>query len=355
MPCQQDTYHKRHMNAFFATTLTQRCLGGIFALACFFGCFFVLPTAEARSRYGGRLPQETEKQTMQAHQAGLNGDTTQIPAILDILRLPFDPDSHETAMLALARLGAVQALPQFDTISRNKDHTEIADFAIAARARLVAESQAPPPGLGRAAAKVARFYQELNLSPQDLNAALADYQHNYSGKLHVTLPQATEVGLDAVEQLADMVYHDAPGVAAEYASLPGIAALNFAADPPSALKMRLAPLSKPERISIMIQDMMHKKKWSALDNDETQLLDDEGLDASHAAAAQLKLMEQHRANFIAEDYETLFGVLHNIGDKEQAPLIAHFKSDADPIVAEYADRVYGSIADGIKTRIVYGY
>ena len=342
------------MNTFFATTLTRRFLGGTLALAC----FFTLSAAEARQRYGG-LSEDVAKRVLQTQQAGLSGDTTQIPASLDILRLPFNPDSHETVMLALARLGATQALPQFDTISQNKDHTEIADFAIAARARLVAESQTQAIVLGpvRAAAKVSRFYQELNLSPQDLNAALADFQHNYSGKLHVTLPQATEVGLDAVDQLADMVYHDAPGVAADYASLPGIAALNFAAQPPAALKMRLAPLSRQERIAAMIHDLTHQTSriWSPLDNDETQLLDDEGLDASHAAAAQLKLMDQHQADYKSTAFGAMFSVLNNIGDKEQAPLVAHFKSNSNPTVAEYADRLYDSIADGNQTRIVYGY
>jgi hypothetical protein len=344
------------MNNFSATTFTQRFLGGIFVLACFLGCFFALPAAEARS---GGLSEDVSKRVLQAQQAGLSGDTTQIPAILDILRLPFHPDSHETAMLALARLGATQALPQLDTISQNKDHTEIADFAIAARARLVAESQTQAIVLGpvRAAAKVARFYQELNLSPQDLNAALADFQHNYSGKLHVTLPQATEVGLDAVDQLADMVYHDAPGVATEYASLPGIAALNFAAQPPAALKMRLAPLSRQERIAAMIHDLTHQTSriWSPLDNDEVQLLDDEGLEASHAVAAQLKLMEQHRSEYPSKDFEPLFSVLNNIGDTEQAPLVAHFKSDPDPNIADDANFVYSVVVAGTKSLIVYGY
>jgi hypothetical protein len=343
--------------------VAQRFITGAFILCYFLGVsnhsghwHYGLSAAQARQRYGSLSP-DMDAKTMQAHEAGLSGDTTQIPAIIDLFRQPVNPDSHETAMLALARLGATQALPQFDILSQDKDNPEVARFALTARARLVAESQtqALAPGPARSAAKVSRFYQELNLSPQDLNAALADFQHNYSGKLHVTLPQATEVGLDAVDQLADMVYHDAPGVATEYASLPGIAALNFAAQPPAALKMRLAPLSKPERIATMIQDMMHKKKWSPLENDETQLLDDEGLDASHAVAAQLKLMEQHRTNFITDDYEVMFGVLYNIGDKEQAPLIAHFKEDANPAIADLADRVYGSIVKGIKMRIVYGY
>lgn len=314
-----------------------------------------LPAAEARPRFPV-LPTDDAKRVLQAHLAGLSGDATQIPAIMDLLRRPVHPTMHETAMLALARLGAVQAVPLFDTLSQDKNNSDVAHFALVARARLVAEgqTQALAPGPSRAAAKVSRFYQELNLSPQDLNAALVDYQQNYSGKLHVTLPAATEVGQDAVEQLADMAYHD---LSTNYVSLPGIAAVNFSADPPAALKMRLAPLPRPERIAAMIYDLTHRTRtvWSAVDNDEVQLLDDEGLDASHAVADQLKTMEQHQGEYKSTAFGAMFSVLSNVGDKEQAPLMYHFKSNHDPVIAEYADRLYDSIAKGNQTQIVSGY
>lgn len=157
-----------------------------------------------------------------------------------------------------------------------------------------------------------------------------------------------------MEQLADMVYHDSYK---DYAALPGIAAVNFSADPPAALKMRLAPLSRPERITAMIYDLTHRTRtvWSAVDNDEVQLLDDEGLDASHAVADQLKTMEQHQGEYKPTAFGAMFSVLNNVGDKEQAPLVYHFKSNPDPVIAEYADRLYDLVAKGSQTLIVSGY
>lgn len=350
------------MKFSFHTGVTRRLGLGSLVVFCFLSVHSHanhllngLPAAEVRS---GSLSTDDSKSVLQAHLAGLSGDTTQISAIIDLLSQPLHPAKHETAMLALARLGAVQALPQFDDVMKAKDVPDVTAFALTARARLVAENQAASVSRGPSrAAKVARFYQELNLSPQDLNRALADYQQNYKGKLHVTVPTATVVGQDAVEQLADMVYHDRFASASDYASLSGIAAVNFSAEPPAALKMRLAPLSQQERITTMIHDLTHRtqKVWSPLDNDEVQLLDDEGQAASRAVAVQLTSMEQNRSQYPSETFEPLFSVLHNIGDKEQTSLVAHFKNDPDPKIADDANFAFGTVSEGIGTQLVYGY
>ena len=302
------------------------------------------------------LSAEDENHAIQAQQAGLAGDTSQIPAITALLRQPVQPALHETALMALARLGAASALPLFDALIQNKDNPDVAAFAVAARARLAAESAAQSfsPGPSQAANKVTRFYQELNLSPQDLNAAVANYQQNSRQRPAISLPFATSVGEEAVVQLADMIYHDG---SENYASLPGVSAVNFAADPPSALKMRLASLSKEERIATMIFDLTHKISpvWTPLDNDEVQLLTDEGQPASRAAAAQLVVMEQNRQSYKSTAFGAMFSVIANVGDRDQAPLVKHFKADPDPIVAEYADRLYDSIAKGHESRVVHGY
>ncbi|MGI4791418.1 MAG: hypothetical protein ACRYFS_21530 [Janthinobacterium lividum] len=315
--------------------------------------YFALPAAQARSPFGS-LSEDNANRAYQAQQAGLSGDTTQIPAIMDLLHQPSQPDLHETAMLALARLGATQSLSLFDVVIQSKDYPDIAAFAVAARARLIAERAAQSAGTNQAANKVARFYIELNLSPKDLNAAAIDYQHYQGHKPAVDLSFGTNIGDAAIAELADMIYHDP---AEDYTLLPGVREVNFESDPPSALKIRLAPLSNEKRIAAMIYDLTHEVRplSSPLNTDEIQLLNDEGLPASHAAAAQLKAMELNRQDYKATAYGSMFSIMSNVGDKDQAPLIKHFKSDPDPTVAGYADQVYDSIVKGIQSRPVYGY
>jgi hypothetical protein len=86
--------------------VTQLFLTGTLALCCFLGVssqgghfHYGLSAAQARSRFGN-LTQDDTKRVLQAHQAGLSGDITQIQAAIDLLREPVHPVKHETALLS---------------------------------------------------------------------------------------------------------------------------------------------------------------------------------------------------------------------------------------------------------------
>ncbi len=287
--------------------------------------------------------------------AGLRQDRTRIPATIAALNPPAKAETHMTNLLALARLGAVEALPAIDALIAADADQETTSYAIAARARLVAEADAREQNVGadRASAKVQRFYEQLRLSPDDLNGAEAAFQPSLQqpgggGRAVVVTP----VGVNAVQELADMVYH---GSYKDYALLPGVTGVNFQVDHGAGLKMRLAPLSRQQRITTMVEELSHKKKYALWDALEGQLLADEGSAASQAMAAKLRDIREHRSGYSAEGIGSMFGILGDIGDPAYAPLVESFREDSDPAVAEYAERTYGAIAKGIRVQAVYGY
>ena len=286
--------------------------------------------------------------------AGLHQDRTRIQAMIAVLNDPVNAETHETALLALARLGATEALPKIDALILANSDQEVTNYAIGARARLVAEAAVKETASKADAArlKVERFYQQMKLAPNDLNAAEDDYQQILRSPSSVGTPLVTPVGVMAVDELADMVYR---GNYRDYESLPGIKEVNFGIDYGAALKIRLAPLSRQQRITTMISEMSSKTKWKMLDNLEGQLLADEGPAASQAIASKLHEVMIHRSQYSAEGIGSMFGVLGDIGDPSYAPLVESFKEDADPAVAEYAERSYGAIAKGIRVQVVYGY
>jgi hypothetical protein len=110
--------------------------------------------------------------------AGRDGDFSQVPAILRALQDPPHTAFVHAGLHALAQLGAGEALPLFER-SVAEDDPERSRFALAARARLLAEVQGQPlsPGPARAQAKVRRFFRELDTTRAALNAALHAHSH----------------------------------------------------------------------------------------------------------------------------------------------------------------------------------
>ena len=300
-------------------------------------------------------PTQDEMRLLPAiHAAGLTGDHSQVPVIVASLGTLSDPFYYAEPLQALARLGATEALPAIDAVIQDNKNQDTTNYAVAARARLVAEAAVSglPDGPVKAAVKIARFYQELGLTPAQLNQAEAQYQPQRTHRLPSGGPVPAPVGVAAVRQIADMVYHGNYG---DYAALPGVAQVDFTPDYGAALKMRLAPLTQQQRISTMIQEMMGKKVYTMLDDMEGQLLANVGAAASQAIADQLMMMEANRSNYTDGDFSAMFGVLSDIGDTDQAPLVEHFEHDPDDSLAEHAKGAYYNVSQGVPVVSVIGY
>jgi len=280
---------------------------------------------------------DESKQIASMRRAGITGDRTQVPAMIAVLSDPSHPHplAIRTALHALAQLGATEALPFVDAVAQSK--TLEPDYVKVVRQRLLAESDARSTAdtNAQAATKISTFYSGLGLTPDQLNAATASLQ---SGS-----PKQPGLHLSALREIADMAYH---GIYNDYAALPGVKQLNFQQDYPSALKIRLAPLARVDRVNAMIDDLAHTQSIGPKQKYEMQLLDDEGILASHAAAAQLQQMDSHRNQYPREGFEAIFSVLSGAGDSTQAPLVDHYTQDQDGYIAYFASNAYPDVKAG---------
>lgn len=291
--------------------------------------------------------------------AGHERDQSKISHIIEVLTKPPRFNYVYTGLHTLAQMGATEALPTVD-LYVNDPSGYVSNYAVAAKARLLAEStanrmkevkQAP-------AAKVARFYKELGLTPADLNAALLAFNHpeltvsaesrNWSSNQ----PPLTPIGVYAMRELADMAYD---GPYQDYASLPGFAQVNFQDDYPAALKMRLAPLSREQRLHTLIEELANKKVLRMENYYEIQLAVNEGKAASRLAAQKLQEMGLHHEQYASVGFCCLFGMIAAVGDKEQAPVVERFLHATYPEVGSYAKQNYRDIVNGVRSNYYGGY
>ena len=269
--------------------------------------------------------------------AGLRGDHAQIPGMIAVLQEKPTPSPVllRTTLHSLAQLGATNALPSIDNLIQSSTDKNIVAYAQVARARLLAESSINADASEDAKVMLDNFYQQLHESPMDINASVSAYRENL--KQHPPGPDAVPLiptELYAMRELADMDYENQ---SSSFATLPGITQVNFTLDSRSNLKVRLAPLSSPERIAWLIQDLAHKTTLSNDEFAEIQLTGDLGPDAGKAAAAKLQVMEQQKNLASRAAFNALFGVIAMSGDKEKI-LWKHFENNSDPYIAEYARR-----------------
>lgn len=288
--------------------------------------------------YSGMIKGADSNQIDDFQQAGFHRDRSLVPAMILALKNPPHIGYTYSTIHALAQIGDTEALPVVESYAQDERTDaeagdDLRNFSKAARARLLAENEAQSITDSKAAstAKVRRFYQELGMTPADLNDALVAYypplvprapsqgRHSF-----VSLPSDSApshpVGVYAVRELADMMYH---GDYKDAGSLPEVSQVNFASDYPAALKMRLAALPSSVRLNIMLQELSQKTVLTHWDDYEIQLASNEGLTASHAAARLLREMEAHPEQYQEPGFMALVWVMWGTGDQEQAPFVRH--------------------------------
>lgn len=289
---------------------------------------------------------EDEDRLAAMRAAGIQGDVSQVPAMMDALKKKHDTYSV-TALRALAQLGAVKALP---TIEAGMD--DYPDYiqaqARAGRSRLLAEAEARKFATpqARAQAKVRHFFTESRLSATRINTGVAAY-HQGRGQ-----GQGWPLELSAMKEVADMVYRSSPDVVNK---LPQLQRLDFSLDYGSALKMRFASVPKAERARRMIDELARKQRVGTDERLLIQLAVDEGLAASQAAAVKLQEMNRQRDQYKHTGFSCLFRVLHGVGDRKQAELVEQFLNDQDSWVAHYANITHPHIKRGMRVQYASGY
>ncbi len=315
--------------------------------------------------YIGRLRKEDYNDVSSIIDSGRRLDRSQVAHIISMLNSPPHISYVEAGLHALARMGAVQGLPIVQTYI-DTDSGDLERYAVVVKARLLAESASPTTNDAlvdsrqESMIKVKRFYEELHMTPLDLNEALTAFQtpnitigedgktyHHFS-----TLPPSPSVGVYAMRELADIVYN---GSFNNYASLPEIAGVNFQKDYPAALKMRLAAVPHNERLRVIIDELANKKALTPNDYYEFQLAINEGKPASRLAAQKLLQMEAQHDQYASAGFNALFSIISGVGDQQQSAVLARFLHVTYLNVDYYAEQNYRDLIDGNRGEYIVNY
>ena len=311
--------------------------------------------------YVGQLRREDYNEVSSVIEAGRSLDHSQVPFIIRVLQSPPHVSYATAGLHALAKMGVLEGLPVIQSYI-DTDTGDTGKYAVVVKARLLAENSASRINSDpqKAIAKVERLYKELNMTSGDLNNALIAFhtpltQQGTEGRTSQqfsTLPPQPPIGVYAMRELADIVYN---GSYKDYASLPQVAGVNFQADYPSALKMRLAAIPHQERLNTIIIELADKKALTPNDSYELQLAINGGKPAGHLAAQKLADMEAHHDQYASAGFSALFSVLSGVGDQEEAPILARFLNVPYPYVSHYAKQNYRFLMDGNRTESIVGY
>ena len=308
---------------------------------------FVMARAAAAAQGGGSFERENDRATglrvAAFREAGRTGDRTKVPDLLAALSKDTKKENTGRAALyldaavlhSLAQLGATEALPLLELMARETSLR--GRHANLVRARLIAQST-----VGSPEDKVRRLLAEMSMTVDELNGVR---------KPDNDLTRAS-VELSVLRELADMIYHTRNMDLARAAQALGI---RFDQDQPSALKVRLAPLSQKERVDTLIARISESRVGGYEEDYLLQLAANEGTIASRAAAARLKQMMAERSKYDRVGLELLIHLIWFVGDKDQVPLLEALRKDPEPWVGYNAANALREVRTGVPYPYIANY
>ena len=244
------------------------------------------------------------------HQMGLRGDRSQITPMIHALQA--DPFSYSSSiiMLALARLGATEAVPTLDDLVPHdpKKDLDRHKFIRAIRARILAETEPTPQ------AQAARFFQEIGKTPGQISAAVTKAMIPSPSVLSSSAAEPyPRQEVCAEEQLADMIYH---GPTQALLADPLVKQIDFSRSYETGLKVEMAQLSPEEQRHALVERLANSDQAKLY---ESQLLIDLGhAEAVQEVSAKLAEMGADSKSYPKEGFYNLFLVLCTCQDIDQA-------------------------------------
>lgn len=269
------------------------------------------------------------------HRAGLARDKAAVGRA--ILALDKGYEYHCTALLALGRIGAEEALPAVERVMKSPPtvvEENVAEYARVTRARILAHGDWADRGdrTVRARAALDRYLKETGLTPERLNEGPAIKERRGL----VFDADTTPFELRALRELADMIYQayrcddgkegDSDALATE-ARRRGI---DFGTDYAAAYKMRFGPMKRAERVRTLVGELSLKAGLRGEDYPLYRLAGNEGVPAAQAAANRIQEMRKDPSRYPHEGRQGLSALVRVIfaaGDPAQAPFLMRLRSE----------------------------
>jgi len=296
------------------------------ALGGFFPCL-TLPVRADEAQIPADNTPRWKQMVHDYHSFGLSGDRSHVAEMLPVLKADGHYYLKGTVLLALARMGATEALPDVEATRLLPSDTDFAALVRATRARLLAQTEPT------AHAQAARYFQEIGQMPEQLNTALQKYSTDMKQGLYSSTYPTKEV--EEGEELADMIYH---GPSQELLADPLIAQIDFRLYPGPALKIEMARLTPEQQRKTLVERLSTARGYDVTERQEAQMLIDLGPEqAAQAATTKLQEMDASPKIYPPNAFLGLFNVLYASEDSaHSSPVWDHFQKHPDLRIRHWA-------------------
>ncbi len=258
----------------------------------------------------------------------LKGDRAKVPYLIENLDRKKQTEFYLPSLHALGRLEATDALPAIEEfIGRETAPSRHRADAKAVRARLLAERAARLASTNKTQIKVTTFLHEVGLSASEISEKRPN-QNRYPSE--VSYFKAV-----ALRELADIAYNHHDGALIEEAKRQGV---DFTGDAPAELKARFAASSSLERISGLLDDLASRDGIKPILYFTIQLVGNEGVDASRAAADRIRFLLNTQGSQQADivGLGPLLAVITCVGNSNQIPFVEELTRSSNPYVRNWA-------------------
>jgi hypothetical protein len=306
--------------------------------------------ALASHSHGTPDPPLTKEQAdliVEVRVARLKRDRTKLSFVRQALK-GSHPAVLITALLAAGRLGDSEATNQINTLATAHLGDTVGELANVMLARINTEN-----AIGRATSgeslsrKVNHFLSTTKLSKTRIEEAVRAF-HARGGAGE----QQTPFEVYALRQMADFA---AEGYEAGVPNAASLAGLDFSLDHAAQLNVRLAPMSKKQRIDWLIESIARKKVMTGEDYYLVRALADEGTEAVEPILAKLRILKSNREGYSYPGIKTLFRVLDGISDKRAIPVVRSFLDDSEQWLRYYARQSLQDLERGYRTPYMVDY
>ena len=321
------------------------------ALGGFFPCL-TLPVRADEAQIPAENTPQWKQMVQDYHSFGLSGDRSHVAEMLPVLKVYGHYYLKGTVLLALARMGATEALPDVEATtllpSANGFLPSDSGFPVlisATRARILAQTEPT------AHAQAVRYFQEIGETPVQLNSTLRKYEASLplvpTTSAHV-LPFPNKEVVEE-EQLADMIYH---GPSQELLADPLMSQVDFGLWYSPRLKIEMARLTPEQQRQTLVGRIAQARQYSIIERQEAQVLIDLGYEqAVQAVTAKLQEMDADPKSYSPNGFLGLFNVLYASEDSTHSSSVwDHFQKSPDQKIRQWAGSAhsgFGIIHPGV--------
>lgn len=274
---------------------------------------------------------------IELRKAGLKRDRTKLPLIRKVLKEEWHPTILTAALMAAGRLADEESIPAIQSIIQRYQETNVGELAEVIIALIQTEKWVEeansPQALIR---KIKTFLKIVKMSKERIEEAARAFRR---AKWRSYTPSEIYAFRLIAELVAEAIKAGVPNAA-------NIAGLDFSLDYAAQLKVRLASMSKRERISWLIETIARKRVIRGQDYYLVCALADEGIEAVEPILAKLKFLKHNREGYAYPGIKTLFRTLACIGDKRAIPVIRSFVGDKEIWLDYYARQALEYLESG---------